>query len=612
MKKTMKKLIVLMMILTLALPQALVLAEEPGDNESGLPASVTITEELAIDKEAAKSLLPVFGLEGSQAKLAESAISVLDALSSRIVVADNGAQLDLDLNGKNVISIGGELTQEGFVAVSTLFPNYVVTASMETIMTLLQSFMPATDGSTGEESSAGFGMDMTAVSEKMSAYVSQFIAACSQAAIPGEAEAADFTYKGNSFNTKIPVELDVDAIVAAEKELVEQILTDEDIRPLLDLSAQYSGGSFDPGSIRELNDQFFSEEYMPEVEVSIYVNRDEEGNEDDSFCAVSEATYKGASEPSYRYTFLSEGTYGDMKLEIPQAQTIIGFYFGTEETGMNVHMDFEMGGQYYGFTADMVYGADTVVTLDLFAMDPEKPLIRDVITVSMNGERTLLTDSEGKSILTLEEILSGGQEAMAGLISDIMTNGLSDLIISATKAMPEAGGLISSILGAGSLFGGSEGEDAAQDDAQEVQNIRVLQLGSSVYTIEIPDSFEEGERTDEDMKDDMVAYLHSPDTLLDFDIYQFSKEGYPEALADFTEQEAGEYNASEIVTDGNINGIDAAWYRATENYDGQDYETVTYILDSGDEYVEIVFWMDGDSAQEEADQIMNSLTFVTR
>ena len=82
-----------------------------------------------------------------------------------------------------------------------------------------------------------------------------------------------------------------------------------------------------------------------------------------------------------------------------------------------------------------------------------------------------------------------------------------------------------------------------------ISSIRVLQLGSSVYTIEIPDSFEEGELTDEDMKDDMVAYLHSPNTLLDFDIYQFSKEGYPEALADFTEQEAGEYNASEIVTD---------------------------------------------------------------
>ena len=573
MKKTMRKLIVLMMILTLALPQALVLAGETENAAGSMPAAVTIMEEVSIDKEAAKNLLPVFGLKGSQAKLAESAISVLDALSCRIVAADNGAQLDLDLNGENVISIEGGLTQEGFAAVSTLFPNYVVTASMETIMTLLQSFMPATDGSTGEEGSTGFGMDMTAVSEKMSAYVSQFIAVCSQAAVPGEAEDADFTYEGNHFNTKIPVELDVDAIVAAEKELVEQLLTDEDIRPLLDVSAQYSGGSFDPDSIREMNDQFFSEEYMPEVEVSIYVNRDGEGNESDTFCAVSEATYEDAAEPSYRYTFLSEGTYGDMKLEIPEAQTTVGFYYGTEETGVNIHMDFEMGGQYYGFTMDIVYGADTVVTLDLFVMDLEKPFIRDVITVSMNGERTLSADPKGKSVLTLE-----------------------------------AGGLISSLLGAGSFFGGSDGEDAAQG----AQDTRVLQLGSSVYTIEIPDSFEEGEKTDKDVRDDMVAYLHSPDTLLDFDVYQFSKEGYPEALADFTEQEAGEYNASEIVTDGNINGIDAAWYRATENYDGQDYETVTYILDGGDEYVEIVFWMDGDSAQEEADQIMNSLTFVTR
>ena len=110
----------------------------------------------------------------------------------------------------------------------------------------------------------------------------------------------------------------------------------------------------------------------------------------------------------------------------------------------------------------------------------------------------------------------------------------------------------------------------------------------------------------------MVAYLHSPDTQLDFDVYQFSKDGYPEVLADYTEQEAGEYNAAEIVTDGNINGIDAAWYRAEETYDGQEYETLTYVLDGGDEYVEIVFWLDGESAQAEADQIMNSLTFVTR
>ena len=607
MKKTMKKLIVLMMALILVMPQAFVMAGEAENTTGSTPSTMTITEEVTIDEEAVKNILPMFGLAGSQAKLIESAISVLNAVRGKLVVADNGAQLDFDLKGQNIISIGGELTEDGFAAVSTLFPNYVVTASMETIMGLLQT-MSSGGGDNGDGTADGLGMDMTAVSEKISTYINEFITACSQAAVPGEPEEAEFTYEEVTFNTKIPVELDVDAIVAAEKKLVEQILTDEDIRPLLDMSAQYSGGNFDPDSIREMSDEIFSEEHMPDVEVSVYVNRDEEGNESDIFCAVSEATYKGEEEPSYRYTFLSEGTYGDMKLEIPEANTTIGFYYGTEESGMNIHMDCEVNGQHIGFTADVVYGADIVVTLDLFFNDPQNPLIRDVITVSMYGERTLKTDAEGKQILTLEEIMEGGMEALSGLISDIMTNGLSNLVITATKAMPEAGGLISALMG--SAFGGSGEQDSTE--LPESQEARVLQLGSSVYTIEIPDSFEEGERTEEDIRDDLVAYLHSPDTLLDFDVYQFSKEGYPEAMTDFTEQEAGEYNATEIVTDGNINGIDIAWYRAEETYEGQEYETLTYILDGGDEYVEIVFWLDGDNAQAEADQIMNSLTFVTR
>lgn len=607
MKSTTKTLIVLMMVLILVIPQTLVMAGETGDTTGSMPSAMTITEELTIDEEAVKNLLPVFGLAGSQAKLIESVISVLNALSGKLVVADNGAQLDFDLKGQNIISIGGELTEEGFVAASTLFPNYVVTAYMETIMGFLQ-IMSSGDGDNSDGTSGGLDMDMTAVSGKISGYINEFIMACSQAAVPGEPKEAEFTYEGVTFNTKIPVELDVDAIVAAEKKLVEQILTDEDIRPLLDMSAQYSSGNYDPDSIREMSDEIFSEEHMPDVEVSVYVNRDEEGNESNVFCAVSEATYKGEEEPSYRYTFLSEETYGDMKLEIPEASTTIGFYYGTEESGMNIHMDCEVNGQYIGFTTDVVYGAYIVVILDLFLNDPQNPLIRDVITVSMDGARTLKTEAEGKQILTLEEILEDGMEALSGLISDIMTNGLSNLVITATKAMPEAGGLISALMG--SAFGSSGEQDSTE--LAEAQEARVLQLGSSVYTIEIPDSFEEGERTEDDIRDNMVAYLHSPDTLLDFDVYQFSKEGYPEALADFTEQEAGEYNASEIVTDGNINGIDAAWYRAEEIYDGQEYETLTYILDGGDEYVEIVFWLDGDNAQAEADQIMNSLTFVTR
>lgn len=137
-------------------------------------------------------------------------------------------------------------------------------------------------------------------------------------------------------------------------------------------------------------------------------------------------------------------------------------------------------------------------------------------------------------------------------------------------------------------------------------------LGTSVYAIQIPESYVEGERTDEDINDDMVSYMHSPDTLLDFDVYQFSKDGYPDILAESLEMEAAVYEATEIVTDGSINGIDIGWYRAVEVYDGQEYTTLTYMLEDGDDYVEIVFWLDGETAEEEAQAIINTLSIIQR
>ena len=146
----------------------------------------------------------------------------------------------------------------------------------------------------------------------------------------------------------------------------------------------------------------------------------------------------------------------------------------------------------------------------------------------------------------------------------------------------------------------------------ETAGTKVFQLGTSSYTIEIPESFIEGGLTEEDIEDDMVAYMQSPDTLLDFDVYQFSKEDGADTIADYTEAEAAEYNALEVVTDGEINGIAAAWYRATETYEGQEYTTLTYVLEDGDDFIEIAFWLDGDTAEQEAQAIINTLTFVTR
>ena len=149
-------------------------------------------------------------------------------------------------------------------------------------------------------------------------------------------------------------------------------------------------------------------------------------------------------------------------------------------------------------------------------------------------------------------------------------------------------------------------------DGKMMPGTNVYRLGTSVYTIRIPDSFTEGNRTEADIRDDMVAYMRSDETLLDFDVYQFTKEGRPDSLAAYTEQEAAEYNAFEVVTGEKINGIDVAWYRAKETYDGKEYTTLNYLFDDGDQYVEIAFWLDGETAEAEAQEIISTLAFIHR
>jgi hypothetical protein len=164
----------------------------------------------------------------------------------------------------------------------------------------------------------------------------------------------------------------------------------------------------------------------------------------------------------------------------------------------------------------------------------------------------------------------------------------------------------------GKSYNFNEGDYITQPETEPKVGTNVYQLGTSVYTITIPDSFTEGNRTEADIRDDMVAYMRSDETLLDFDVYQFTKEGRPDSLAAYTEQEAAEYNAFEVVTGEKINGIDVAWYRAKETYDGKEYTTLNYLFEDGDQYVEIAFWLDGETAEAEAQEIISTLAFIHR
>ena len=101
-----------------------------------------------------------------------------------------------------------------------------------------------------------------------------------------------------------------------------------------------------------------------------------------------------------------------------------------------------------------------------------------------------------------------------------------------------------------------------------------------------------------------LAYYKSEETLVDFDVYEWSK-ATGETLAAAIAEEAEEFEAEAKET--TINGFNAAYYNAVEESEGKEYKTVTYMIDNGDEFIEIVFWLDGETAEAEVSAIMATL-----
>ena len=53
--------------------------------------------------------------------------------------------------------------------------------------------------------------------------------------------------------------------------------------------------------------------------------------------------------------------------------------------------------------------------------------------------------------------------------------------------------------------------------------------------------------------------------------------------------------------------MNVPYIRCIQNFEGKDYNTITYYLDGGDTIIEVEFWLDGDNAEELTDMIISTL-----
>ena len=417
----MKKILALLLAAMMVLACLPVPAEEAAAGtllDASAPSAPHVTDiQLSVDRDVAKSVMAHYGMPEEQIGVMEPLLAVLSALGVRVTEADGGLQIDLDLNGTNVLSLGGMETEDGLTIGSTLFPNHLITVSGETVTELIRKHFPPEGGA-----------DLTNVTAAVAVHAQKYTDAIAASIVPGTPEPAEFDVGGCEFDLLTPIRVDAGAIAGAVKGLITELLKDETV-----LGTLQGKPDFNPEDTLKKMDELLSEERIPDVTAELYTGSD--GGP--AFYFVSEATRKGEEDPAFRLTALNpeDGT-AEIRLQAFESGASIGLSYDPN----GLYADYITEEEYFALKAEVA--DDGRASLELYVTETETPLLSLTFTESAEGERTLSLDPEGKTVVRAED-LTGEQpaEASATLLQDIMAN-LGPLMTNAAEAVPEFAGLM--------------------------------------------------------------------------------------------------------------------------------------------------------------------------
>ena len=435
----MKKLFALLLALILALTGVCAFAD-------------TVYTHVTIDGDALKGLMTGFGVPENQMGVVDPVLALVNALGVKVTTVADGAQVDLDLNGKSALSLGWTTDDSGVTVASTLIPNCVVTARKETLEQMIAQFMANMPGA-GEGGEGGMP-DFAAAGEVFGEYFARYFAACASAGQPGEPVTGEYEFEGYTFDTMVPVTVDMNAIRQATTQLLDGLLADPAAMSMLkgyaQGFAQSSGEAFDEADFEASLKAGFEEwlAHLPETaSAEVYANSD--GSESFYMTARSAKTDGGEADFTCDMLFVDGGNMSmGFAMDMAEAGTMEASF---ALQGTDMRMDFSMGGAYIGLGISFT---ESRFVCDLYFMDPGKPLITVDVVSAEGGERTLPVDGEGKTAVALEDLMNDQTGEVAGsLVGDLMGNGLGALMGVLGEQVPEVAGMLSMFSGSAEAAG---------------------------------------------------------------------------------------------------------------------------------------------------------------
>ena len=131
---------------------------------------------------------------------------------------------------------------------------------------------------------------------------------------------------------------------------------------------------------------------------------------------------------------------------------------------------------------------------------------------------------------------------------------------------------------------------------------KYTKIGTSEFSIILPEGYVE---TEDELAEDQIAFYFKDDKSIDFDVYQWDKEG-KYVLEEEAEYFASEYNS--VAEKVEINGINGMKYVSKEMFEDNEYTVVNYMFEDENSIIELSFWtIDTEEEYKAVDEIINTI-----
>lgn len=451
------------------------------------PSGWRISNDINMDLDACRALVWSICPNKVLARKAMRGVVLMNAMEPALTITRDGVQLDVNLNGAQAFSLGGQLGEGNVAIASTLLPSYVITVPTEKIMAIASSVAslfpsrkpkPKPDPDAGEaafpaegaapdEAQSDAGDDVNPLIERVSRFIAE-----------DGPEQGVFMVNGSTFDLKRTYNVSPGGFAGIWNALVDWVFANEGVNTIIGIannmganitaeqakalpplerlprlivtnySHSLSGGSlvmatatsgdekdvYGDGWIDFAGEAVTAWLRLPPWDVEAdFALRRESGTQ-------LELNVRGKQPLCYAaYSDGEDEMRGDIRL--PTRKSDASFELTRANRGLTGRVEINTLRHHFDARFDATpydaSGEGLVFNASVNVDKPPHPLFQEIYTFQPNSALTLDFTDANKTVLPIAALVTDEGRNIPGILTDLTINGLGELFVTTAKAVPE-------------------------------------------------------------------------------------------------------------------------------------------------------------------------------